>query len=174
MSPKATPEEDRTKGIACSIRPATPTDLDAVLEIEQASFGAPWPESAFIKEMDTKGWSRFEVTVCDNEITGFMIYWIVASDLHLLNLAVHPNWRRNGVGRIMVEHVIHQANMQNRSRVRLEVRMSNRAAQRLYSSCGFESHAIRPGYYSNNGEDALIMLHRNENNSTLNPPRSQK
>jgi len=90
------------------------------------------------------------------EIWGYIIYWVVAGEMHLLNLAVHPTHRRRGIARALLTAALEEARSQGADVVWLEVRPSNAAALALYQSFGFEEIGVRPGYYSDNGEDALL------------------
>ncbi|MCP4602671.1 MAG: ribosomal protein S18-alanine N-acetyltransferase [Proteobacteria bacterium] len=140
-----------------AIRAATLNDLDAILAIERSSFAFPWPNSAFTEEIEGRSWSKVVAADCDDKLVGFMIYWIVANEFHLLNLAVDPAWRRRRIAYGLVQSLIGSAKAEKRARVLLEVRVSNQAALELYKHFRFEPLAVRPGYYSNNGEDALVM-----------------
>lgn len=143
-----------------ALRPATLDDVDGIVAIENASFRVPWTKEAMIQEIGSRSWSRVVTAVRGDEVAGFMVYWIVASEAHLLNLAVHPEWRRHGMGRAMVRHMIDACRSEGRTDLILEVRASNGAAQSLYLGLGFEVLGVRAGYYSDNGEDALVMLCR--------------
>jgi len=90
------------------------------------------------------------------ETWGYVIYWILADEMHLLNLAVHPDQRRRGIARSLLTGALDKARTQGAAVVWLEVRPSNAAALSLYHSFGFKEIGIRPGYYTDNGEDALI------------------
>jgi [ribosomal protein S18]-alanine N-acetyltransferase len=140
------------------LKAATSDDIDAMLDIETICFSAPWPRVAFAEEITHRSWSRVIGAFSGNELIGFMIYWLVASELHLLNLAVHPNWRRQGVGLKLIKYLLADALKEQRQAILLEVRTSNLAAIKLYRRFGFEELTVRPGYYADNGEDALVML----------------
>jgi ribosomal-protein-alanine N-acetyltransferase len=90
-------------------------------------------------------------------IVGFLLAWSVADELHLLELASHPEHRRRGFGRALLEALILHARQQQKRLLLLEVRRSNRAAIALYESSGFRHTGVRRGYYSDTGEDALEM-----------------
>ncbi len=139
------------------IRPATLADIDGIYAIETSSFRSPWARSAFPSEVEGRSWSRVVVAECEGEVVGFMIYWIILEEIHLLNLAVHPKWRGRGIGRCIVNHLLDMAALEGQETVLLEVRRSNHKAQNLYYSLGFEQLGLRRNYYSDNGEDALVM-----------------
>ena len=86
-----------------------------------------------------------------------MVYWVVTTEAHLLNLAVDPVWRRHGVAKNLMTHLISTCRADNLTEILLEGRVSNTAAKHLYRQLHFEEIAIRPRYYSDNQEDALVM-----------------
>jgi ribosomal-protein-alanine N-acetyltransferase len=139
------------------IRRAGPGDLDAVVGIERACFAAPWPRSVMAEEIDGRGCSRVEVAEEPQAVTGFMIYWVISPEAHLINLAVAPAAQGRGVGRALLERLLEVARAEGVEQVYLEVRASNLVAQRLYDGLGFEQIDVRRGYYADNGEDALVM-----------------
>ena len=140
------------------IASSTETDLDAVMAIERLSFPAPWVRQAFADEL-ARPWARLEVLrqVATDAVVAFCNYWLVADELHILNVAVHPDERRRGHAARLVRHILDEAS-RNKSRVvSLEVRVSNQAAADLYRKFGFREVGRRPRYYADNGEDALLM-----------------
>jgi [ribosomal protein S18]-alanine N-acetyltransferase len=133
-------------------------DLDAVLEIERLSFRTPWQRPAFEAEMG-HAWSRLEI-VRDTEtgrILAFADYWLVSDEIHILNIATHPQARRQGHGARLLHHIVDQAKTASFKCIDLEVRRSNEAAQALYASHGFQVVGMRPRYYEDNDEDAILM-----------------
>jgi ribosomal-protein-alanine N-acetyltransferase len=140
------------------IASSTEADLDAVMAIEELSFPTPWARQAFRDELD-RPWARLEVLrqVASGTVVGFCNYWLVADELHILNVAVHPNERRRGRAAQLLQHILDEASRSKTRVVSLEVRMSNRAAQALYRKFGFREVGIRPRYYADNGENAVLM-----------------
>jgi ribosomal-protein-alanine N-acetyltransferase len=140
------------------IASSTEADLDAVMAIEELSFRAPWARQAFSDELD-RPWARLEVLrrVATGTVVGFCNYWLVADELHILNVAVHPDERRHGHAARLLRHILDEAGRSKTRVVSLEVRMSNRAAQALYRKFGFREVGTRPRYYADNGEDAMLM-----------------
>jgi ribosomal-protein-alanine N-acetyltransferase len=142
---------------------AASSHLEQILNIEQEAFSAPWTRAMFKAEIKGNPFSRLFVAVpIDNqgetkEIIGYLCYWIVFEELRLLNLAVKPSWRRQGVARRFVQYALHDAQLQGVERGLLEVRASNRVAQTLYGHLGFREYGIRRGYYVNPDEDAILM-----------------
>jgi ribosomal-protein-alanine N-acetyltransferase len=141
------------------IRQASITDVRSLCEIEKLSFPAPWSLWCFLAEYAN---SKSTILVAGPpppepwEIWGYIVYWVLADEMHLLNLAVHPAHRRRGIARFLLTTALARARSQGAAVVWLEVRPSNKAALDLYHSFGFEEVGIRPGYYTNDGEDALI------------------
>jgi ribosomal-protein-alanine N-acetyltransferase len=133
-------------------------DLDAVLAIDRLCFPAPWPEQAFRDEL-CRPWAHVEI-LCEVEsrrVVAFCNYWIVADELQILTVAVHPDERRRGHAARLVQHMLDEG---ARAKVRvasLEVRASNEPAQALYRKLGFHDVGRRPRYYADNGEDAVLM-----------------
>jgi [ribosomal protein S18]-alanine N-acetyltransferase len=154
MAAVMTHEDDRN---TCRIRRATLADVDAIMGIESLSFSTPWPRSAFVGEIKAHSWSHVFVAELGDTIVGFMIYWTVVGEIHLLNLAVHPSMRTKGIGTLMVERLIANAREQAQQEIILERRESNHTARRLYERFGFRNVTRRKGYYADNGEDAIVM-----------------
>ena len=147
---------------AVSVRPATVADLDFIMDIESRSFASPWSKETLLEELDGKAWSHVLVAEIANVVVGFIIYWVVLSEIHLLNLAVHPDWRRMGIAAAMIHQLLACAHTQNAEEIFLEVRVSNRNAQVLYRKFGFRPIGMRQNYYSDNGEDAIVMCLRRD------------
>jgi [ribosomal protein S18]-alanine N-acetyltransferase len=142
------------------IRRAGLSDVRSLWEIEKVSFPSPWSLWCFLAEYAN---SKSTILVAGPpppdpwETWGYIIYWVLADEMHLLNLAVHPAHRRRGVAGALLTAALAQARTHGAAVVWLEVRPSNAAALALYHSFGFEEIGLRPGYYSDNGEDALIL-----------------
>jgi len=134
-----------------------PEDLDEVLEIERASFSMPWSRGAFTYEIERNRVARCWVTREDDRVAGYLCLWEVADELHITNVAVHPAYRRRGIGRAMLAAVLEDAVRRSLSLVGLEVRPTNDEARALYESFGFRVVGRRRGYYYDTGEDALVM-----------------
>lgn len=142
------------------IRRAGLTDVRSLTEIEKVSFPSPWSLWCFLAEYAN---SKSTILVAGPpppdpwEIWGYIIYWVLADEMHLLNLAVHPLQRRRGIARALLNAGLARAREHGAAVVWLEVRPSNTAALALYHSFGFEEIGVRPGYYTDNDEDALIL-----------------
>jgi [ribosomal protein S18]-alanine N-acetyltransferase len=131
-------------------------DLEQILDIERASFKYPWSRRFFLEELQVEC-ARAVVAEIADRVVGYVLFWFLPEDVDVHNIAVHPDYRRHAIGRILLEHVIAAAQQRSSVRVTLEVRKSNTAAQQLYSSLGFVITGERRGYYSDDGEDALTM-----------------
>ena len=140
------------------IHKLTASDLDQVLEIERLSFRTPWQRPAFESEM-AHSWARLEVVrdTATGRILAFADYWLVSDEIHILNIATHPQARRQGHGARLLHHIVEQARNASFKVIDLEVRRSNVAAQALYASHGFQVVGLRPRYYEDNDEDAILM-----------------
>ena len=134
------------------------SDMDTVCQIARESFTTPWTKAIFESEL-SRDWARVRVLRSGKgeRICGFINFWIIGDEIHLHNLAVLPDMRRRGYGRSLVLDMLEIAKNRSATTAFLEVRRSNQSAINLYKSIGFISIAIRPQYYSDNQEDAIIM-----------------
>jgi len=139
------------------VEPMRMGDIPAVLEIERLSFTSPWPAYAFEHELATNRLARYIVSRVDGRVVGFSGIWLMVDEAHITTFGVHPDYRRRGIGRRMLLRLAELSLELGAARLTLEVRVSNAAAQALYSSFGFRVAGRRPSYYSDNGEDAYIM-----------------
>lgn len=133
------------------------SDLTEVMLIEKHSFSSPW-SLGFFKDELAASYARSLLALIDQKIVGYVIYWKLPKELDIHNIAVHPNWRRLGVARSLLSLIVEEAKRDKFNRVTLEVRISNIPAQNLYQSLGFVAQGVRKGYYSNDGEDAVVMV----------------
>jgi ribosomal-protein-alanine N-acetyltransferase len=133
------------------------SDIPAVHEIERRSFSTPWPAYAFEQELTGNRLARYEVARAAGVVVGFAGVWLMVDEAHITTFGVHPDWRRQGVGRRLMLRMLELANELGARRLTLEVRVSNRAAQALYRAFGFEVTGRRPRYYTDDGEDAFVM-----------------
>ena len=139
------------------IAPMTVADLGAVQAIERASFTAPWPPHAYRTELETNRLAHYLVGRIGDEIVAYAGMWVMVDEAHITTFAVHPAWRRRRIGERLLLALIDLALDRRAREATLEVRLSNLAARRLYEKYGFRPVGIRPRYYSDDGEDALIM-----------------
>ena len=135
-------------------------DMREILTIERDSFPSPWSENLFRSEM-TNPLARMLVGRVDplpgKPVAGYVVYWRVADEMHLHNIAVRKDLRRKRVAFLLLREAIRASESEGAQRVTLEVRRSNLPAQNLYEKFGFSVKGVRPGYYSDTGEDALIF-----------------
>jgi len=131
-------------------------DLAEVVAIERASFANPWTGPLFLQELQVS-FSRITVACRPTgPLAGYVCRWVVADEVHVLNVAVDPRWRGRGLGGVLLRVVLREAETREAEAVTLEVRRSNAAGRRLYESFGFAEVGSRPNYYGG-GEDALIL-----------------
>jgi ribosomal-protein-alanine N-acetyltransferase len=138
---------------SCRIRAATSADLAAVTAIERGSFPDPWSLEAFRMRLD----DVFLVAEAADGITGYAVAWCLGPEAEILNVAVAPASRGQGIGRTLLDAVLAAIVRAGTRRVFLEVRVSNAAACRLYAGAGFREVGRRRGYYDHPREDALIL-----------------
>jgi ribosomal-protein-alanine N-acetyltransferase len=132
-------------------------DVPAVHEIERLSFRTPWPAHAFEQELRGNRLARYLAARAGDAVVGFAGVWLMVDDAHVTTFSVHPDWRRQGIGRQLLLNLAELSGTIGARRMTLEVRPSNVAAQALYHAFGFEIVGRRPHYYTDDGEDALIM-----------------
>jgi ribosomal-protein-alanine N-acetyltransferase len=132
-------------------------DLDEVQRIELASFSTPWPSNAYRSELVTNRLASYLVARIDDRIVGYGGMWLMVDEAHITTFAIHPAWRRQRIGERLLLAFLDLARDRQAREATLEVRLSNLAARRLYEKYGFRPVGLRPRYYSDNNEDALIM-----------------
>ena len=132
-------------------------DLPAVQLIERASFTTPWPPQAYRQELETNRLAHYLVAVLGGEIVAYGGIWLMVDEAHITTFAVHPQYRRRRIGERLLLAMLDLSLDRHAREATLEVRLSNLAARRLYEKYGFRPVGIRPRYYSDNQEDALIM-----------------
>jgi ribosomal-protein-alanine N-acetyltransferase len=151
-------------------------DLEQVMEIERAAFKHPWSPELFRRELE-HDWSTILVAVepgalsvpakaaAQGRLVAFLIFWLVHDEVHILNVAVSPEHRRKGVARALMAEAERRAQAASAALLTLEVRRSNQAALDLYREFDFRAVGVRPNYYADEGEDAIVMV------KELHPPR---
>jgi [ribosomal protein S18]-alanine N-acetyltransferase len=144
------------------IRQMTHEDMPAVITLEQAAFRNPWSPELLRRELDHE-WSTILLVEepqpgGHQRLLGLAIFWIVQDEVHVLNVAVAPEHRRRGVGRAVMDEVLGRGRHRRCVLATLEVRRSNEAAIGLYKSLGFRTVGVRPNYYVDEKEDALVMV----------------
>ena len=139
------------------VGPMRLADVGAVLEIERLSFSAPWPAFAFEQELTANRLAHYRVARVGDRVVAFGGIWLMVDEAHITTFGVHPDHRRRGIGRLLLLRLAEAALELGSARMTLEVRVSNEAAQALYRSFGFRVSGRRIAYYSDDGEDALVM-----------------
>jgi ribosomal-protein-alanine N-acetyltransferase len=139
------------------IEPMRLGHLDRVLEIEQASFPQPYSRELFEEELSLDIASP-QVVRLNSLVVGYIDYWTVKGEIHLINIAVDPAYRKLHIASFMMEHLIKDAQEKGAEKIFLDVRQSNAAAISLYEKFEFKKTGIRRRYYSDNGENALVMV----------------
>jgi len=139
------------------IRPMAVPDLAAVQQIERMSFTTPWPAQAYRQEIETNRLAMYIVALMGDTIVAYGGIWLMVDEAHVTTFAVHPGYRRRRIGERLLLALLDLARDRMAREATLEVRLSNLPARRLYEKYGFRPVGIRPRYYSDNNEDALIM-----------------
>lgn len=155
----AVPAEDIT------VRPMTEADLDAVAAIEKENFSRPWSRqsfAAFIRREDAVFLTAVMHKPEGETIAGYIGFYGIPNEGDITNVSVSGSYRRMGIGRRLVQALIRETHSRGITRIFLEVRKSNEAAIRLYTSEGFRKAGMRPNYYEEPEEDAVIMLRDEE------------
>jgi len=144
----------------------TDHDLAEVMQIEKVSFSTPWSKGMFLTELRDNPFSRLLVAKPDppagkvqpaKPVVGYCCFWIIFGEVHIMNLAVRPDWRKRGIASRLVEETLSICRQQGVKKIHLEVRESNDLARRLYEKFGFRVVTIRPNYYSQPRENAILM-----------------
>jgi ribosomal-protein-alanine N-acetyltransferase len=143
--------------VVLRIRPMAIDDLAVVQHIERASFSTPWPPQAYRQELETNRLAHYLVAELGGDVVAYGGIWIMVDEAHITTFAVHPAYRRRRIGERLLLALVDLSIARGAREATLEVRLSNLAARRLYEKYGFRPVGIRPRYYSDNQEDALIM-----------------
>jgi len=151
-------EVDRLDPRRLLVRAMTAADVTRVAALERSIFPDAWSRGAFLQEVEG-GSHGFPVVLTDGpRILAYMVSWIIADETHLGNIAVAPEARRKGLAQRLLDVLIERSRERGSRLITLEVRRSNRAARALYEKYGFYPAMVRRAYYSNNGEDAVVMV----------------
>lgn len=138
------------------IRAMQTEDLPRVAEIDSLSMSNPWSERMFATELSNPH-ARTSVAEVNGTIVALLVLWMILDEAHIATIAVHPDFRRQGISKIMMKTALSAAEKEGALTSLLEVRAGNLAAIKLYEIFGFEEVGLRRGYYKDNGEDALLM-----------------
>jgi len=135
--------------------------LDGVMVVENLSFKIPWSRESFLEELTTNELAIYLVAISEGQVIGYGGLWRIFDEGHITNIAVHPEFRRCGVASRIMDKILDICDENDIKSITLEVRKSNSTAQKLYVKYGFKIEGARKGYYSDTGEDALIMWRHN-------------
>lgn len=149
-------DQDTRSSSMTRLRAARASDIDAIVLIEQASFGDPWNRTAFVELLDDPR-VCFLLAERDGSVRGYVVAWFVLDEGEIGNLAVSESARRQGAGALLLDGAIKVAGESDVASLYLEVRDSNMAARALYASRGFAEIGRRRDYYRRPREDALVL-----------------
>lgn len=133
------------------------SDIARICEIERECFPAPWTAEAFRNELLYNQFAHYVVMLWRDVVIGYAGMWTIMDEAHVTNIALIARYRGRKLGDRLLREILARAAARGMKRITLEVRVSNHIAQRLYEKYGFRAEGVRPGYYTDNGEDALIM-----------------
>ncbi len=139
------------------IRKMTIDDIEQIIAIDRISFSLPWPERSFRFDLTDNPASRCWVAEIDGKVVGMIVAWLIVDEVHVATIATHPDFRRRGVAKKLLAHTLQHLKEEGAQSSFLEVRASNVAAQEMYRKFGYEESGVRPRYYKDNDEDALLM-----------------
>jgi len=155
-------------GVRSLVRWMLKEDLETVLRIEQESFEFPWTESEFLACIQRPNCIAM-VAVVQEKVVGYMIYEMGPQWFQILNLAVDAEYRRHGVGRVLVQRLINKLSPRRRHRITLHVRETNLPAQLFFKAIGFRAKAILHDHYPDTAEDAYLMTYELVPHVTVSP-----
>lgn len=145
------------------IRKMVEDDIEEVVEIEKVAFSTPWSKEAFTTEINENHLAYYVVAELDKRVVAYGGIWLILNEGHITNIAVKEDHKGKGIGNKIVEGLIRYCIEKDIDNMTLEVRKSNLVAISLYEKYGFISYGIRPKYYADDGEDAIIMWRSNRN-----------
>jgi len=157
MSADLSPPDDPRADRPITLRALELADLDAIEQIEKASYPTPWSRSMFTSELAKPSSHSLAAVGPAGELVGYVILSRYVDAWHVMNVAVAPEYRRHGIASAMLERLFDVTRDDARRGYTLEVRVSNTAAIKLYERFAFRPCGVRRGYYTDNREDALIM-----------------
>lgn len=140
------------------IRPMLNRDILSVVEIDRKSYSQPWGVNEFFREINYNRFGRYFVAEIDKKIVGYIGSWFLGDLIHITTVAVDPEYRRKGIGEMLMNFIIDMGKGEKVKKVVLEVRVSNLVAQKLYEKLGFKIEKIKKEYYPDNKEDAYYMV----------------
>jgi ribosomal-protein-alanine N-acetyltransferase len=132
-------------------------DVPVAHEIDKSSFTLPWPERSLRFDVSNNPVARCWAAELDGRVVGMLVLWMVIDEAHIATLAIHPDFRRQGIAEQLLVTALEKASKEGAQSALLEVRAGNEAAQALYQKYGFEVVGRRERYYKDNNEDAVLM-----------------
>jgi ribosomal-protein-alanine N-acetyltransferase len=156
------------------IQRATLENLDELMALEDACFSAPWSRRSFEAELEGNQFSRVFMILHPDaglkiKVIGYICAWIIFEEIRFLNMAVHPEFRRQGLAKRLIGEALRLGSEAGCCRAMLEVRATNTAAKNLYEYFQFRAYATRKSYYTNPTEDAILMTVE-----SLSPPKTER
>lgn len=142
-----------------------PEDLDEIVAIENVSFPSPWPKRIFKREIEAENAYK-RVVRFSGTVVAYIITWTIYDEVHILNIAVHPDFRKLGLGEMLLRDCLNFSYERDLKLAVLEVRTSNNSAIKLYEKLGFRTLRVRKKYYSDTGEDAFVMMYELESDKS--------
>jgi [ribosomal protein S18]-alanine N-acetyltransferase len=139
------------------LRELSVVDVTAVCAIDRLSFPTPAKENLLLYEITENELAHYQCLTAQDVVIGYAGYWLMADEQHISTIATHPDWRRRGLGELLLLNMLSMAYTQPVTMTTLEVRRSNQVAQALYLKYQFEMVGERPRYYRDTNEDAIIM-----------------
>lgn len=143
--------------MALLIRKGDIDDIDGIVSIENACFNIPWTKNSLQKDMETNPKAKYIVALDNEKIVGYMGWWTIEEEVYINNIAVLPLYQGKGIGTVLMRTMIQVSEDDGAKCHTLEVRASHIDTQHFYEQFGFRKSGIRPGYYEDNEEDAVIM-----------------
>lgn len=134
--------------------------IDDLVVVENLSFKIPWSRQSLFDEIINNNMAVYFSALSDGKAVGYCGMWQVLDEGHITNIAVHPEFRRSGIGSLLLNKLLEEARLRSIKALTLEVRKSNDSAKALYRKYGFEEGGSRKAYYADNHEDAIIMWKR--------------
>lgn len=142
---------------ALIIRKGNISDVSGIAAIEEACFPVPWSKESLKRDMETNPRAKYIVAEEEDKIVGYIGWWTIAEEAYINNIAVLPSHQEKSIGSILMKTMIHLSEAEGVKSHTLEVRAGHLKTQYFYEKFGFRSAGVRPGYYEDNGEDAVIM-----------------
>lgn len=139
------------------IRDLMESDINKVMEIENLCFVAPWKKEDILRELNENKFATLLVAIVNEEVVGYVDFWVTFDSATICQIAVHPNYQRQHIGSLLLEEVLKECYAKKVLTITLEVRESNSKGINFYTKHGFNQFLVKPNYYSN-GENAIYMM----------------